>query len=286
MLLSITTILLGSFYAILLISGEKTFLKKDFLQQSLLAISLIVILYIYGEQDRFLISVNPLEDLIDFSFILFLIIVLWVLTTFIFRFFRKKFNKLRKSVFLVTRGIALVIVLIPLDILFNYLFLDLIYDLQLYEDYLVLEVPFKIIIVLLVNFLDEVVRMMPGSIGRPTTIKIKSGNSYKYIKPDKIAYFLIKNQISYLYTISGEKFVTDLTLTELEKALDNYHFFRASRQLLIARKAVEGYRPTKGKKIQLSLTAIEDSTNTHYISRLTAPVFRKWISDELGTIQS
>ncbi|MEQ9405138.1 MAG: LytTR family DNA-binding domain-containing protein [Cyclobacteriaceae bacterium] len=285
-LVFVTIILLGIIYAILLISKRETYLEKGFLQQSLFAIPLISILYIYGEQDRFLISDNQIEDLIDFSFILFLVTTLWALTTHVFRFFKKKFSTLKKSVFLLLRGITLLVMILPIDLLFNYLFLNLVYDLPLYEDYLVLEVPFKIMIILVVNFLDEVVRKSTGTVKKPAPIKVRSGNQFRFIELNVIAYFLVKNQICYLYTISGEKFMTDLTLTQLEKELEGDNFFRASRQLLVARKAVEGYRSAEGKKIELSLAGKEDNPNTHYISRLSAPFFRKWINGELGTIQS
>ncbi|MEO9483943.1 MAG: LytTR family DNA-binding domain-containing protein [Ekhidna sp.] len=278
------SVLIGILYAILLNVKRETSLEKPFLRQGLFAISLIVVLYIYGEQDRFFTSISPKEDLTDFSFILFMVTFLWILTSLIFRFFENKFSKLSKPIFLLIRGATLLLTLIPLDVSLNYLFLDLAYDLPLYEDYWVLEVPFKILVVLLVNFLD-VIQSKSEAATKPFNIKVRSGNSYRIIELNQIAYFSVKNQISYLYTITGEKYVTDLTLVQLEKKLRNYDFFRANRQLLIARKAVEGYRSVDGKKIALSLSGTEGSTTSYCISRLGAPSFRKWIKHEVGTIQ-
>lgn len=284
-LFSVALVAMGVLYTIPLILRRERFLAKSFLRQSLFAIALIVILYFYGQQDRFLAGANPIEDLVDFCFILCLVLSLWILTSFIFKWFNEKYSTLPKSVFLLARGIVLLVLLIPLDLLLNYLFLDLVYDLPLYEDYWVLEVPFKILIVLLVNFLDEVIRIKQDSLSKPLQIKAKAGSQNRFFELSQIAYFLVKNQITYLYTVSGEKFITDLTLLQLEKQLKDHDFFRANRQLLIARKAVEGYRSAEGKKIELSLSVAEDSTSTYYISRLGAPSFRKWISHELGTIQ-
>lgn len=284
-LTSSSLILMGFFYALLLILKKEKPLRKSYLRQSLFVISLIVILYVYGQQDRFLISTNPIEDLLDFSFIMILVTVLWGLTSFIFRMFGEKFSKLRKPVFLLSRALVLLAVLIPLDLALNYLFLDVVYDLPLYEDYWVLEVPFKILVVLLVNFLDDVIRSKSDATVKSFTVKVKSGNTHRFIELNQIAYFLMKNQINYLHTVTGEKLITDLTLTQLEETLQNHDFFRANRQLLIARKAVESYRSADGKKIELNLSGTENSTSTYYISRLGAPSFRKWISAGLGTIQ-
>ena len=253
--------------------------------EGLLALGLILILYIYGEQDRFLVNDNPREDFADFGFILLMILVFWTVTKLVFTIFKTSLGQLKKPVFLTLRGMTLLTLIIPLDILFNHLYLNIAYGLPLYEDYWVLEIPLKASLILLINFLDQVVLPMKQSDRQLTSLRIKTGNQYRFITFNCIAYFLVQNQLSYLYTHQGEKIMVDEPLSKFEKDLNNKDFFRASRQLLVSRQAISGYRSAHGKKIELQLTNNAESAN-FLISRLNAPDFRKWINAEPGTLQA
>ncbi len=278
-LITISLSALAGFYSYFLVLSKTPRFARAYLMESLIAIGLILILYIYGEQDRFLINDNPGEDLIDFGFILVMVIVCWAIISFIFEFFRTNLSHLKKPTYLTSRGIALLTLIIPLDIISNVLYLRMAYNLPLYEDYWVLEIPLKISLILLINFLDEVQLFASKAEETKSTMKFKIGNQYRFIEPNSIAYFMVQNQISYLHTVDGEKLMVDLPLSLLEKDLSNHDFFRAGRQLLVSRKAITGYKSMQGKKIELSFASQKGLPEKYQISRLTAPDFRRWINN-------
>ncbi len=285
MLISGVVAFLAALYLFSLLTGKNIGLRRNFLREGLFAFVITLILYVYGEQDRFMLNDNPQEDLADFSFILLLVVSFWTITSFVLHFFKDNLNHLNKSVFLFLRGTVLLLTIIPLDVLFNFLYLKIAYGLPLYEDYWVFEIPLKVSLILLINFLDEILLMTRPPANKATSIKIRSGGQHRFIESEAIAYFLVENQISYLYTIDGEKFMVDQPLSKLEKDFNDNNFFRASRQLLVARKAIKGYKSAPGKKIELSLADLKGDSSKYHISRLNAPDFRKWINSDSGTIQ-
>ncbi len=285
LLVCLSLVFLAATYAFFLLSGKNIRLSKNYLIQGLFAFTLTLILYVYGEQDRFLLNDNPAEDLADFGFILFLVVCFWMIISFVFGFSKSNFKHINKPAFLITRGILLLFLIIPLDVLFNHFYLKMAYGLPLYEDYWVLEIPLKITLILFINFLEEVNLISRISSYRPTSMKVKSGNQYRFIEFDTIAYFMVQNQTSYLYTTEGKKFMVDQPLSKLEKDFHSRDFFRAGRQLLVSRKSVRGYKSAQGKKIELSLVSHRGFPEKFVISRLTAPDFRRWIKTKTGTTQ-
>ena len=85
-----------------------------------------------------------------------------------------------------------------------------------------------------------------------------------------------KNNINYIYTFNGEKYIYDFsTLEEIEELLDSKHFFRANRQMIINIDAVHSVKPHGNQKLAVQLKApLKLEVD---ISREKAPLFRKWI---------
>lgn len=275
MTISISLSLQAAYYTFFLIA-RKSHLKNSLFREGLIALIVILILYIYGEQDRFWINDNSIEDLADFGFILVLVVLFWSIVSFVFGLFKYNLNHLNKPTFLIFRGIVLLALIIPLDFLFNVSYLNIAYSLPLYEDYWVLEIPLKISLILLINFLDQVHLFSEKEEKNSSQLEVKIGNQRRFIEPGSIAYFKVQNQTCYLYTTDGEKLMVDQPLNQLEKRLNN-DFFKAGRQLLVSRKAINGYKSIQGKKIELSLSIQGESSDKYLISRLNAPDFRRWI---------
>ncbi len=94
------------------------------------------------------------------------------------------------------------------------------------------------------------------------------------IPTNDIACFLREN-LNYLITFSGEKYIIDyVTLEEVEELLDPKLFYRANRQSIVHINAIQSIRPQENQKLTLTLkTPLKMEQD---ISREKAPGFKKW----------
>lgn len=103
---------------------------------------------------------------------------------------------------------------------------------------------------------------------------VKQRNNWIPIFTKDIACFYREN-LNYLVTFSGDKYVVDfVTLEEVEELLDPKVFYRANRQSIVHIDAIQSIKPLENQKLTLTLKApikmIQD------VSREKAPSFKKW----------
>jgi DNA-binding LytR/AlgR family response regulator len=84
----------------------------------------------------------------------------------------------------------------------------------------------------------------------------------------------VRDQLNYLYTFSGEKYMLDYnTLEEIEDLLNPQVFYRANQQFIIHIDAIQSVRPHDNQKLTLQLKApLKMEVD---ISREKAPGFKK-----------
>lgn len=103
---------------------------------------------------------------------------------------------------------------------------------------------------------------------------VRVRNQWIPVPAREVACF-IRDQLNYLYTFSGEKYILEYaTLEEVEELLDPAIFYRANRQSIIHIDAIQSIRPHENQKLTLTLKAplkIEQD-----VSREKAPGFKKW----------
>jgi len=85
----------------------------------------------------------------------------------------------------------------------------------------------------------------------------------------------VRDNLNYLYTFNGEKYITDyVTLEEIEELLDPNHFYRANRQCIVHIDAIQSIKPHENQKLTLTLkTPLKMEQD---VSREKAPGFKKW----------
>jgi DNA-binding LytR/AlgR family response regulator len=85
-----------------------------------------------------------------------------------------------------------------------------------------------------------------------------------------------RDQLNYLHTFSGERYMLDYnTLEEIEDLLNPQVFYRANRQFIIHIDAIQSVRPHENQKLTLHLKApLKMEVD---ISREKAPGFKKWL---------
>ncbi|HEV8284573.1 MAG TPA: LytTR family DNA-binding domain-containing protein [Chitinophagaceae bacterium] len=104
---------------------------------------------------------------------------------------------------------------------------------------------------------------------------VNFNNKWMPVDTKDIAAFQ-KDNLNYIYTFSGEKYIYDFSpLEEIEELLDSKIFFRANRQVIINIDAVHSVKPHGNQKLAVQLKApLKLEVD---ISREKAPLFRKWI---------
>ena len=104
---------------------------------------------------------------------------------------------------------------------------------------------------------------------------VSFNNKWMPVDTKEIAVFE-KNNLNYIYTFTGEKYIYDFSpLEEIEEVLDSKTFFRANRQMIINIGAVHSVKPHGNQKLAVQLKPpLKLEVD---ISREKAPLFRKWI---------
>lgn len=85
-----------------------------------------------------------------------------------------------------------------------------------------------------------------------------------------------RDNINFIYTFSGEKYMLDFTtLEEVEELLDPKQFYRSNRQSIINISAIKSVKPHENQK--LTVTLVPPLKLEIDISREKAPAFKKWL---------
>lgn len=99
-------------------------------------------------------------------------------------------------------------------------------------------------------------------------------NNWIPILTKDIACFVREN-LNYLFTFSGEKYILDYTtLEEVEELLDPKIFYRANRQSIVHIDAIQSVKPQENQKLTLTIKA--PLRMEQDVSREKAPAFKKW----------
>lgn len=99
-------------------------------------------------------------------------------------------------------------------------------------------------------------------------------NAWVPIQTADIACFL-RDQIIYLYTKQGDKYIAGyVTLEEIEELLNPEIFYRANRQCILHIDSIQSIKPHANQKVSVKLKKPLEIEQD--ISRDKAPAFKKW----------
>lgn len=251
---------------------------RSFSRQSSLVGLLMIFIFYFGNPERFVLVSFPLDDLMDLIFFIATLSLYWILYLAVAVWSEKLTKRYELSIIKAWYITLLVVVFLPLDYSLLNIYLDSIYQTSIYTDYWVLEMPLKLILLVLVGYFsvqgkEEVLKV--------DTIKfqVKAGKATKLLTADDILYFQVQFQNTYAVTTNQEKVVMEESLTELEHRLSSSEFFRLNRQVLARKEAIQGFEPQTNRKLRAKLVAASDFSPFHEISRLRAPEFKRWMAN-------
>ena len=104
---------------------------------------------------------------------------------------------------------------------------------------------------------------------------VQARNQWLPVNTNDIACFY-KENLHYIYTFSGDKYILSFeSMEEIEALLDPHIFYRANRQCIININSIQSVRPRENSKLTITIKApVKLEVD---ISRDKAPEFRKWI---------
>ena len=95
------------------------------------------------------------------------------------------------------------------------------------------------------------------------------------VETANIAYFYSEDGCTYLMTLTGDKYLMDISLDTISKELNPANFFRISRSCIVSEKSVGNVAKRLGNRIKLTLKPASDIDS--FVSRSKTAYFLNWL---------
>ena len=105
---------------------------------------------------------------------------------------------------------------------------------------------------------------------------IKSGDQLNFVRVTEIAYFLSESSYSFLVTKSGNRYILDSTLDQIENELNPDLFFRVNRKQIIGLESIAKISSFINHRLKIELVPAENSECI--VSRNRVGQFKEWLN--------
>jgi len=105
---------------------------------------------------------------------------------------------------------------------------------------------------------------------------VKRGKEYASIKVEDIAFFYATHKLVCLVEKEGSKFIMDNSLSEIEKQVDSFYFFRANRKYLVHKKSIKKIVSLPKSRLLLELAPV--SPGELIVSSDNSSDFKTWMN--------
>ena len=105
---------------------------------------------------------------------------------------------------------------------------------------------------------------------------IKRGQQLSYLKTEAMAYCFADGKLCYAVDFTGNKFLLENNLTQLDTQMNPAHFFRVNRQLMVHIDAVKKVHTWLGGRLKLELQP--PTTTDTVVSRERVNGFKEWLN--------
>jgi len=126
---------------------------------------------------------------------------------------------------------------------------------------------------------NEIVNLLKQTFNQNERFKVSILVHYKEsfipVAVNKIAFFVVDNEILYIHTLDNQRYPVFKSMSEIESSVDPSLFFRINRQVLLNRNAIKEVQPYFNRKVIIKTNV---KTNEQLIvSRLKVTEFMNWI---------
>lgn len=126
------------------------------------------------------------------------------------------------------------------------------------------------------NF-DNLLQSFNKEMNYKNRLLVKHINHFIPILVENIAYFIIDNQLVYIYTLTGQKYIYYSYLDDIEKILNPKLFFRINRQMLININTIKKINSFTNNRLLLQINPTLEKKEI-IVSREKVQAFKEWIS--------
>lgn len=111
-----------------------------------------------------------------------------------------------------------------------------------------------------------------------TRISVKTGDIYRFLLIDEVAYFISEDGFTYAVTNNEKKHIVDYTISSLETQLDPKRFFKLSRGCIVSIDSIEKITAYFNSRLKVTLKGRKNISII--LSRVRVPDFLNWIDDK------
>ncbi len=105
---------------------------------------------------------------------------------------------------------------------------------------------------------------------------IKSGEQLNFVQVSEIAYFISESSYSFVVTKSGNRYILDGTMDQIEKELNPDVFFRINRGQIVGVDSIKKISSHVNNRLKLELEPVEKETTI--VSRTRVAQFKAWLN--------
>jgi DNA-binding LytR/AlgR family response regulator len=109
---------------------------------------------------------------------------------------------------------------------------------------------------------------------------VRKGEENIALKLEEIAFIYRDNAVVFVVDSEQRKYLCNKNLSELETELDGRIFFRVNRKYILNINAIKSFKAIDKVKLEVNLT-VPSLQHKIVISQETAPLFKKWIAEEM-----
>jgi len=108
-----------------------------------------------------------------------------------------------------------------------------------------------------------------------TSILVHYKESFIPVAVNRIAFFVVENEILYIQTFDNQRYSVFKSMSEIESSIDPSQFFRINRQVLLNKNAIKEIQPYFNRKVIIK-TDVRTKEQL-IVSRLKVTEFMNWI---------
>ncbi|SDW73568.1 two component transcriptional regulator, LytTR family [Lutibacter oricola] len=107
---------------------------------------------------------------------------------------------------------------------------------------------------------------------------VSRGEQLISINSNEIAYFMAQDKYLFLFTISGESYLYEGTISNLEDRLSDKDFFKINRKYIVRHNAIKNIFKYSQNRLKIELQPTSNSTEVILVSSRNINAFKNWLN--------